>query len=173
MILVCLLTASLETELDDSKPRVSKYKIVDIRPTEVSCEGGESLIIEVEPDPVGVPFCKFGEKIVPAFHFSERKIRCDTPELEQGIVNVSISFDRVKWSNPFPILVLAKSSSPLMWILSFILLISIIFIGLRLRKILCRPRKKRIIRKRRRILRNSLKADKDVSVHRRGQTQTV
>ena len=148
MFLLVWAAIASESENNDSKHRTNKYSITRITPNEINSDANEFVHIEVSPEPVGVPFCKFGDIVVAGLHGTDNVIKCRAPQLASGVVNVSVSFDKLKWSNSVPITVLSNTSLTT-WIVLGIFGVGFLGVAFRMRKVFCGGRRKRRVVKRR------------------------
>ena len=148
MFFLFFAAAASEGEAGSSKYRKNKYSITRVIPNEILSEGNEMVHVEVTPDPLGVPYCKFGEIIVAGIHSGGNMIKCRAPQLPPGPVKLRVSFDKLKWSSSVTIKSVSGTSYTT-WILMLVVLGTCIAVGLRLRKLLCPRRRKRTAVKRR------------------------
>lgn len=123
------------------KKKMAKFNIVSISPRTVSTRGDEKIEITMNTTLDGPPFIKFGEdKIVHGRHSKkDLTVKCRTPRLTEGDINVSVSIDKVKWSEPYSIVVVADEAD-LPWIFVGCAGIAIIAVSLMVSKLICGKR---------------------------------
>ncbi|OHT11169.1 hypothetical protein TRFO_01072 [Tritrichomonas foetus] len=128
-----------------------KFEITSVFPVVLSVNGGEKIVIETNNTINGPIFCKFNDKIVPGRHTKKyRKIKCHTPKLEEGEVDLSISIDKVKWSKSVTLNAIKDEADSPWWIL-LLFGLSLFGVFYFLAKVFCfkrrAPKRKRVLRK--------------------------
>lgn len=135
-------SSNQETELKETvKKKYPKFHIVSISPQTVSTRGDEKIEITMNTTLDGPPFIKFGEnKIVHGRHSKkDLTVKCRTPRLQEGEINMSVSIDKIKWSEPFSLIVVADEAD-LPWIFVACAGIAIIAVSLMVSKLVCGKR---------------------------------
>lgn len=87
----------------------SKLAILSVEPESIPSDMRSTVFVNTNKKSQGLCFCKFGERIVSGLNYGNSTISCDSPRLKKGTVQLSFSYDRLKWSAPFEI---AVSESP-------------------------------------------------------------
>lgn len=170
------ITDGSETKIQSLKNTTrNKYKIMSIFPDKVGSDGGDTIELKVSPDPNGVPFCKFDTWIVPGRKVSTG-IQCNAPELRPGKVSVSVSFDKIKWSDEHVIEVTETGSDDgiAFYLILIVGLVSLAAIAVTFSKLYRKPKKKKIIKRKKRPVRSKSLLDSEVDgVYNRKANVTV
>jgi hypothetical protein len=121
-----------------SKADQSPYRITWFAPQSISAEGGQSVLLNLEPPLKSSAFCKFNTEILNGWLTLNRSVACPAPPLRGGDVYLSISDDRVSWSKPVILSVVEEGSDYLLFVVAVALIA-----GAYLVKRLLFPKKKR------------------------------
>lgn len=118
-----------------------KFHIVSVSPQTISTRGDEKIEITMNTTLDGPPFIKFGEdKIVHGRHSKkDLTVKCRTPRLQEGEIEISVSIDKIKWSDPFSLVVVADEAD-LPWIFVGCAGLAIIAVSLMISKLICGKR---------------------------------
>jgi hypothetical protein len=103
----------LRNQLDDFAARNNRVRrvtdpratvtILDVQPGKAPSTGGINITITVaETDPSPVFFCRFDAVVVRAFGKIDNEVFCRAPKHSPGQFLLSVSYDRLVWSDDFP-----------------------------------------------------------------------
>lgn len=81
----------------DPTPKKPKISIEKVSPSAFSTRGGDKIVIITEQEVIGPIFARFNSKIVTCKHIDNRTVECKTPNLDEGVVILSLSLDKIKW----------------------------------------------------------------------------
>lgn len=108
----------------------AKFQIVNISTTEVSCKGRDQIYITVSKNISGLIYCKFKDLIVTGTRTSNDTAVFVVPKMSPGVVNISLSFERQKWTEEQMIIVIDDSDRTPRLILCGIIIFVILVIAL-------------------------------------------
>ena len=97
-----------EDNINKSNVKFAKFNIIEISSYLISPQGGDLLKIIIDQTLTGMIFCKFGDRIISAKKIENNIIFCRTPPLLSGLINFSISIDKIKWCNSITLTVLEE-----------------------------------------------------------------
>lgn len=112
------------------KPAAAKFTIINVSSDEISCRGRDHIYVTISKNFSGLIYCKFNDKIVVGTKTNSNTALFTVPRMPAGSVNISISFDRNKWTSEYQIMAVDDSDRVSRLFLCGIILIVIAVIAL-------------------------------------------
>lgn len=126
----------------DSSKKIAKFQIVSVTPRTIYTFGDEKIEIKMNTTLNGPPFIMFRgiNKTVNGRHSKKDLIvKCRTPKLPEGEVEIVVSIDKVKWSEPYTLIVISADGD-LSWLFVICASAALVAVILMIGRLLCGKR---------------------------------
>ena len=141
-----------ETSMEKSKPivKMAKYHIISVDKDEVSGKGGDTITVHISTNVSELVFARYdneNENIVTGVKESQTTCSFPVPRMLPGVYNLSVSFDRKKWTEPIKITVIDEESKAPKLILGIFLICVMIFMAITAKHLWAKGKRRRRLEK--------------------------